>query len=191
MLDCCFFLDGPQHIAGPGDVREVDLGLDLVFGVDGTRGLGGTRSGFGVGLKALADQFRLVLFQRTGVRLLFRDADLGQNVKNGFALDLQLTGQIIDSNLHPSRFPFSGPPGSQNFPTRAYQPHGIGVLGLPPATTHANPACSIRKSFRIRHSSPALLVFRGLIGRRLVVCSGRDGRFGLGGYLFRRTLACR
>jgi len=62
-----------------------------------------------VGTKALADQLRFVLFQRTGMRLLLGDADLGQDVKNGFALDLQLTGQIIDSNLHPLSVSFSCP----------------------------------------------------------------------------------
>jgi hypothetical protein len=35
------------------------------------------------------------------VRFLFGDTDFRQHVKNGFALDFQLTGQIIDSNLHP------------------------------------------------------------------------------------------
>jgi hypothetical protein len=36
MLDGFFLLcDGAQHIAGPRDVGEVDLGLDLVFAVSG------------------------------------------------------------------------------------------------------------------------------------------------------------
>ena len=57
----------------------------------------------------LADQFRFVFFQRTGVRLLLGNAHRGQHVKNLLALDFQLTGQIIDSNLHPLSFSFSGP----------------------------------------------------------------------------------
>ncbi len=40
------------------------------------------------------------------MRLLFCNADLSQYVKNSLALDLQLTGQIIDSNLHPLPFLF-------------------------------------------------------------------------------------
>jgi hypothetical protein len=36
------------------------------------------------------------------MRLLFRDADFRQRVKNRLALDFQLSGQIVDSNLaHP------------------------------------------------------------------------------------------
>lgn len=51
-------------------------------------------------------QFRFVVFQRTGVRFLLRNTYRGQRVKNLFALDFQLTGQIIDSNLtHPLSFP--------------------------------------------------------------------------------------
>jgi hypothetical protein len=50
----------------------------------------------------LPHQFRFVLFERTGVRFLFRYTDRGQHVENLFALDFQLTGQVIDSNLaHP------------------------------------------------------------------------------------------
>jgi len=62
-----------------------------------------------VGTKSLAHQFGFVVFQRTGMRLLLGNADLGQDVKNGFTLDLQLTGQIIDSNLHPLSVSFSCP----------------------------------------------------------------------------------
>ena len=57
----------------------------------------------------LAHQIRFVFFQRTRVRLLLGNAHRGQHVKNLFALDFQLTGQIIDSNLHPLSFSFSGP----------------------------------------------------------------------------------
>jgi len=57
----------------------------------------------------LPNQIRFVFFQRTRVRLLLGNAYRGQHVKNLFALDFQLTGQIIDSNLHPLSFSFSGP----------------------------------------------------------------------------------
>jgi hypothetical protein len=43
------------------------------------------------------------------VRFLLGNTHRGQHVKNLFALDFQLTGQIIDSNLHPLSFSFSGP----------------------------------------------------------------------------------
>ncbi len=62
--------------------------------------------GVGAAAKMLAHQVGFVVFQRTGVRFLLRDAHRGQRVKNFLALDFQLTGQIIDSNLtHPLSFP--------------------------------------------------------------------------------------
>ncbi len=55
-------------------------------------------------------QVGFVIFQGTGVRFLLRDAYRGQDVKNFPALDFQLTGQIIDSNLtHPFSFPLLVP----------------------------------------------------------------------------------
>jgi hypothetical protein len=37
---------------------------------------------------------------------LFRDPNLWEHVKNGFALDFQFSGQIVDSNLaHPPFVP--------------------------------------------------------------------------------------
>jgi hypothetical protein len=51
--------------------------------------------------------FCFVFFDRTGVRLLFSDANFDQDIKNRLALDFQFPGQIVDSNLtHP---PFLGP----------------------------------------------------------------------------------
>ena len=47
----------------------------------------------------LANFFGFVLFQGTGMRFLLGDADFGQYIENGFALDFQLSGQIVDSNL--------------------------------------------------------------------------------------------
>ncbi len=109
----CFLLlrDGAQHVAWTRNMRQIDLGFDLVFGVRrrGTRSSCRGGSAFGAGAKMLADQFGFVFLQRTRVRLLLRDTHRGQHVKNLFALDFQLTGQIIDSNLHPLSFSFSGP----------------------------------------------------------------------------------
>ena len=55
-----------------------------------------------MGAKMLAHEFGFVLLERAGVGFLFRDTHFGQDVKNGFALDFQLSRQIVDSNLaHP------------------------------------------------------------------------------------------
>jgi hypothetical protein len=56
-------------------------------------------------LDMFADEFCLVLFERTGMRFLLRDTNQGKNVKNCLALDLQFSCQIVNSNLtHPLRF---------------------------------------------------------------------------------------
>lgn len=44
-------------------MREVDLGLDLVFGTGGAGSLRGSGGGFRVSAEMFADQNRLVLFQ--------------------------------------------------------------------------------------------------------------------------------
>jgi hypothetical protein len=90
---------------------EVDLGLDLFFAVSGARGrFRRTRRRIETAAEMLPHQVRFVIFQRTGVRFLLRDAHRGQHVKNFLALDFQLTGQIVDSNLtHPLSFPLLVP----------------------------------------------------------------------------------
>jgi len=88
-------------------MREVDLGLDLFFAVSGARRRP-RRTGRCVRAAAemLPHQFRFEVLKRTGVRFFLRDAHRGQHVKNFLALDFQLTGQIVDSNLtHPLSFP--------------------------------------------------------------------------------------
>jgi hypothetical protein len=91
-------------------MREVDLGLDLFFAASGTRGFRRTRRRVGSAAEMFAHQVRFVIFQRTGVRLLLCNAHRGQHVKNFLALDFQLTGQIVDSNLtHPPSFPVLAP----------------------------------------------------------------------------------
>ena len=108
-----FFLlrDRTQNIARAGDMREIDLGFYFVRSMSGgcARRPCGSRSSIGAGAKMLANEFGFVFFQRTRVRLLLGNTHRGQHVKNLFALDFQLTGQIIDSNLHPLSFSFSGP----------------------------------------------------------------------------------
>jgi hypothetical protein len=52
-----------------------------------------------------AHLLRFVIFERTGVSLLFSDSYLRQHIENSFAFYFQLPGQIVDSNLaHPSLY---------------------------------------------------------------------------------------
>ncbi len=86
---------------------EVDFSLDFFFAVRGS-GSGLRRTGRRVGTAAemFSHEIRFVVFQGAGVRFLLRDAHRAENVKNFPALDFQLTGQIVDSNLtHPLSFP--------------------------------------------------------------------------------------
>jgi hypothetical protein len=93
--------DRLQNIPGFGDVRQVNLRLDSFgLGARRARGLGGRA--FAGATQLDADSLRLILFQRTGVCLLLGHPNFGQYVENGFTLDFQLSGQIVDSNLtHP------------------------------------------------------------------------------------------
>jgi hypothetical protein len=102
--------DGAQDVSRSRNVREVDFGLDPFVAVSGTRSLRRTGRPLGAAAEMFPHQLRFMLFQRTGVRFLLRDAHRGQHVKNFFALDFQLTGQIVDSNLtHPPSFPLLAP----------------------------------------------------------------------------------
>jgi hypothetical protein len=87
-------------------VRKVDLRLDFVaLRADCSGGLGRsvhipTRT------EVCFDFFGLMVFERAGMRLLFRDTQLRKRVSYRFAFDFQLSGQIVDSNLaHPPLFP--------------------------------------------------------------------------------------
>jgi hypothetical protein len=83
-------------------VGEIDLGLDFVGLAPGTRRPGRRGLCFSSGAEVGPHLFRLVHFDRTGVRLFLSDSDFDQDVKNRFAFDFQLPGQIVDSNLtHP------------------------------------------------------------------------------------------
>jgi hypothetical protein len=48
-----------------------------------------------------------MLFQGTGVRLLLGHSNQRQRVENGFTLDFQFSGKIVDSNLTHPAFRFS------------------------------------------------------------------------------------
>ena len=98
--------DELEHIAWLGDMRQVDLRLNLVAFAASAR-LGGRGLGFGTGAEMSAHLLGFVFLDRTRVGLLFCDSDFNQDVKNRLALDFQFPGQIVDSNLtHP---PFLGP----------------------------------------------------------------------------------
>jgi hypothetical protein len=101
-----FLCDQLQHIARLGDVRQVDLRLDFVGLTAGTRA-SRRRIRFGGGVKVSTHFFRLVVLKRTGVRLLLGNANFGENIKDGLALDFQFPGQIVDSNL--AHLPFLCP----------------------------------------------------------------------------------
>jgi hypothetical protein len=56
MLDRFFLLrDRAQHIAGPGDMRKVNLGLEFVFVARGARRLPSSRGCIGASTQMLAD----------------------------------------------------------------------------------------------------------------------------------------
>jgi len=80
-------LDGFPHIARFGDMRQVNLGLELLCRGGRARATAAT-AGLRMLRKILLHTLRFVRFDRTGVRFLFCYADLGENVENLFALDL-------------------------------------------------------------------------------------------------------
>jgi hypothetical protein len=94
--------NGIQNIAWPGNVGQINLGLNLIArGARRTRVLG-RRLRFADAAQVSAHLFRLMFFHGTGVRLLLSDAYFGKCVENRFAFDFQLPGQIVNSNLaHP------------------------------------------------------------------------------------------
>jgi hypothetical protein len=83
--------DELQNVAGPRDVRQVDLGLNFTGLFRETTALastGGLRGRFEI----RPDLFGLKIFHRAGVRLLLGHANLNQHVEDGFALDFQFPG---------------------------------------------------------------------------------------------------
>ena len=100
-----FFLlrDRLQHVARTRDVRQINLGLNFFFSAQRTRGARRRRLPIGRAADVDSNFFRFVLLQRTGMRFLLGDAHQRQRIENGFALDFQLPGEIVDSNLtHPA-----------------------------------------------------------------------------------------
>jgi hypothetical protein len=99
---CLLLANRIQNVTRPGNIGEIDLGLDLIaINAAGARVLGRSL-GFAGSTQVSADLLRLMLFHGTGVRLLLSDAYFRKCVENRFALNFQLPGQIVNSNLgHP------------------------------------------------------------------------------------------
>jgi len=64
-----------QHIAGPRDVRQIDLSLDFFFTAQLARGTGRRRLCFGRAADVGPYFFRFMLLERTGMGLLLRHPD--------------------------------------------------------------------------------------------------------------------
>jgi hypothetical protein len=47
----------------------------------------------------LSDQLRVIDIDRTRMRLLFRDADLGQKIDQHLGFDFEFASQFVNSNL--------------------------------------------------------------------------------------------
>jgi hypothetical protein len=81
-------------------MREIDFRLDLIARrpVEARCPARGWR--FACGSVEVRPHFlRFMFFERAGVGLLLGNAHHGKHVKNCLALNFQLPGQIIDSNL--------------------------------------------------------------------------------------------
>ena len=97
-----------EHIAGLRNLREIDLRLELVR----VRGAVPARRVLGpVLLDVLPHEYRFMLLDRAGVRLLFRHSHFRQRIEYGLAFYFQLSCQIVNSNLHsvPKDPPYCSP----------------------------------------------------------------------------------
>jgi len=98
--------DRLQHVSRFGDVREVNLGLEL-FRLGARAAAAGAAAGLSVLSVILLDALRLIHFDGAGVRFLFRDPDLDQQIEDHLAFDLEFPRQVVNSNLlqHSALFP--------------------------------------------------------------------------------------
>jgi hypothetical protein len=98
--------DSLQHVAGLGDMREINFGRN---GLRGARSLCARLArGPRATLKMSAYLVGLVVLQRTGVGFAGSQAQLRQYIKNLPALDFHLACEIVDTNLtHPPLFKFA------------------------------------------------------------------------------------
>jgi hypothetical protein len=74
--------DRLQNVAGPGDVGQIELRLDLRFRSGAGRALLRGRGGLVLFGEKFADPYGLILFDGTRMGLLLGDADLGKDVKD-------------------------------------------------------------------------------------------------------------
>jgi hypothetical protein len=94
--------DGLHHIAGLGDVRQVNLRCNALLAA---RRCAAGRGGTIAALKLRAYLLRFVGLERARVGFAGAQAKLRQYVKNLPALDFHLAREIVDSNLtHPPLF---------------------------------------------------------------------------------------
>jgi hypothetical protein len=97
-----------QHIPGARNVGQINFGLDFFFAAKRARTRLARRGRtFRRGTEIDPYFLRFVLFQRTGVRLFLCHSDQRKRVENSFALNFQLSGKIVDSNLTHPAFHFS------------------------------------------------------------------------------------
>jgi hypothetical protein len=97
-----------QYIARLGNVRQINLCLDFVGVAARTRRA--RWRGLCLGSTEMGPHLLCFMFlDRTGVRLFLSDANFEQNIKNRLALDFQLPGQIVNSNLTHPPFPCPAP----------------------------------------------------------------------------------
>ena len=95
--------DGLHHVAGLGDVGEIDLGRNCLRGA--RRRTAAVARCPRSTLKLRTNFVGLVIFDRTGVGLALAQSEFRQHVKNLTALDFHLSREIVDSNLtHPPLF---------------------------------------------------------------------------------------
>lgn len=101
-------------------MRQINLGLYLIG--SGTGGTGGFRGSMRLGGRtpqACSHFLCFMFFQRAGVRFLLGDSNLWEYIENRLTFDLQLSCQIVNSNLtHPPFYSSAIPVKS------SYQPHG-------------------------------------------------------------------
>ena len=103
------FCNQLEYISRLGDVREVYLGLDFIRLACGSRRTAGCVLRFS-GPEMGPHFLRLMIFHGAGVRLFLSDSNLGQHVEDRLALHLELSGQIVDSNLTHPPFPGTAAP---------------------------------------------------------------------------------
>jgi hypothetical protein len=95
--------NGLHHVAGLGDVGEIDFGCYGLRGARGRRTAVTARSRSTLVVRA--NLLCLKVFQRTGMCLAAGQAEFRQYVKNLPTLDFHLAREIVDTNLtHPPLF---------------------------------------------------------------------------------------